>query len=66
MKSIRLLALIFGLMSITTMAQTRSKPLVFTHVTVIDATGAGAQRDMVVVVTGNKIADIGKFGELQK
>ena len=65
MKSIRLLALILGLMSITAMAQTRSRPIAFTHVTVIDATGAAAQSDMVVVVTGDKITDIGKFGKVK-
>ncbi len=62
MKSIRLFVLVFGLLSITLSAQTRSKPIVFTHVTVIDATGADAQSDMVVVVTGEKITGIGKFG----
>jgi len=36
------------------MAQTKSKPLVFTHVTVIDATSAEAQSDMVVVVAGGR------------
>lgn len=65
MKSIRLLILIFGLMSITTVAQTSSKPIVFTHVTVIDATGAGAQSEMVVVITGEKITGIGKFGKVK-
>ena len=62
---VSLLALMFVLMSITTMAQTRSKPVVFTHVTVIDATGAAAQSNMVVVVTGDKITDIGKFGKVK-
>lgn len=65
MKSISLFALIFGLMSVTAMAQTRSKPIVFRHVTVIDATGADAQSDMVVVVTGDKITGIGKFGAVK-
>jgi hypothetical protein len=65
MKSIRLLALIIGLMSITTLAQTKSKPLAFTHVTVIDATGAVPQREMVVVITGDKITDIGRFGKVK-
>jgi imidazolonepropionase-like amidohydrolase len=62
---VSLLVLMFGLMSITTMAQTRSKPVVFTHVTVIDATGAAAQSEMVVVVTGDKITGIGKFGKVK-
>lgn len=35
-------------------------PLVFTHVTVIDATGAPAQPDMTVVIRGNRITELGK------
>ncbi|HEV2985893.1 MAG TPA: amidohydrolase family protein [Vicinamibacterales bacterium] len=38
------------------------QPLAFTHVTVIDATGSPAQPDMTVVVTGNRINALGKFG----
>ena len=34
--------------------------LAFTHVTVIDATGAAAQPDMTVVVSGNRITAVGK------
>ena len=64
MKIIRLFVLMFGLMSILATAQVKSKPIVFTHVTVIDATGAAAQSDMIVVVTGEKIAGIGKFGKI--
>jgi imidazolonepropionase-like amidohydrolase len=62
---VSLLALMYVLMFIPTMAQTRSKPVVFTHVTVIDATGAAAQSNMVVVVTGDKITSIGKFGKVK-
>jgi hypothetical protein len=36
------------------------RPLAFTHVTVIDGTGAAAQRDMTVVVTGDRITTLGK------
>lgn len=36
------------------------KQLVFTHVTVIDATGAPANSDMTVVITGDRITEIGK------
>jgi amidohydrolase family protein len=61
----RLFILMFGLVSIVAMAQTRSKPIVFTHATVIDATGAGAQSDMVVIVTGETITEIGKFGKIE-
>src|SRR5713226_3340483 len=34
--------------------------LVFTHVTVIDCTGAPEQPDMTVVITGDRISAIGK------
>ena len=36
--------------------------LAFTHVTVIDATGAPAQPDMTVLVSGERITALGKFG----
>jgi len=35
------------------------KPLVFTHVTVIDATGAPAKPDMTLVVIGDRITELG-------
>jgi len=38
--------------------------IAFTHVTVIDATGAAAKPDMTVIVEGEKIAAVGKFGEV--
>ena len=38
----------------------QSNQLVFTHVTVIDATGAPAQADMTLVITGDSITEIGK------
>ena len=41
-----------------------ARPLVFTHVSVIDATGSPPQPDMTVVVTGNRISQIGKSGEV--
>ncbi len=64
MKVIFSLAIILSLIS-SAISQTKSKPIVFTHVTVIDATGADAQSDMVVVVTGETITDIGKFGKIK-
>ncbi|HXI92348.1 MAG TPA: amidohydrolase family protein [Blastocatellia bacterium] len=36
------------------------KQLVLTHVTVIDATGAPANSDMTVVITGDRITELGK------
>jgi imidazolonepropionase-like amidohydrolase len=40
-------------------------PLAFTHVTVIDGTGAPPQGDMVVVVTGDRITALGPSGKLR-
>jgi imidazolonepropionase-like amidohydrolase len=40
------------------------RPLAFTHVTVIDATGASAKPDMTVIVTGNLITTLGKSSQL--
>ena len=42
----------------------RQKALVFTHVTVIDATGAPAKPDMTVVVRGDRIEALGKTANL--
>ena len=45
-------------------AQTRSRTtrsLAFTHVNVIDATGAPIKTDMTVVITGKRITALGKF-----
>ena len=38
---------------------TQPKSLVFTHVTVIDATGAPARAEMTVVITGDRISELG-------
>src|SRR6202040_2495734 len=38
------------------------RPLAFTHVTIVDATGSPAQPDMTVLVSGNRITALGKFG----
>ena len=65
MKIIRLFILTFGLASIVAMTLTRSKPIVFTHATVIDATGADTQSDMVIIVTGETITEVGKFGKIE-
>ena len=39
-----------------------SKPFVFSHVTVIDTTGAPPKPNMTVVITGDRIAALGKAG----
>jgi imidazolonepropionase-like amidohydrolase len=41
------------------------KSLVFTHVTVIDATGLPAKPEMTVVIMGEHIAALGKTGEIR-
>ena len=43
----------------------KSRPLVFTHITVIDATGASAQPDMTVVIQGDRITELGKSGTVR-
>jgi len=43
---------------------TQPMPLVFTHVTVIDATGAPVQPDMTVVITKGRITALGKTGTI--
>jgi imidazolonepropionase-like amidohydrolase len=43
---------------------TNQRPLAFTHVTVIDATGAPAQPDMTVVVSGDHIAALGRAAQV--
>jgi len=40
------------------------RPFAFTHVTVIDATGVAAQPDMTVVVSGDRITELGKTGQV--
>lgn len=43
----------------------RPKPLIITHVTVIDATGSPAKPDMTVVITGDRITALGKGGRVR-
>jgi hypothetical protein len=63
-----LLFLLVWLLPVGSFAQqgdnNQQKTLVFTHVTVIDATGAPAQTDMTVVVRDDRIEEMGKTGEL--
>jgi len=40
------------------------RPLVFTHVTVIDMTGASPSPDMTVVITGDRITELGKSAKV--
>jgi len=43
---------------------TQSRPLVLTHVTLIDVTGGPARSDMSVIVTNDRITEIGRTGEV--
>jgi len=45
--------------------QSQRKPLVFSHITVIDATGASAKPDMTVVITGDRITQLGPTGKVK-
>src|SRR5919106_358034 len=44
---------------------TQRKRLVFTHVTIIDVTGAPVKSDMTVVIDGNRISEVGPSTELR-
>jgi imidazolonepropionase-like amidohydrolase len=59
--------LLFALFAQSFQAQSTYKPkaLVFTHVTVIDVTGAPAKSDMTVVINGNRITSVGKSGKIR-
>jgi cytosine/adenosine deaminase-related metal-dependent hydrolase len=64
MKRIAVLALFLVLAvvpSVQAQQEPQAKPLVFTHVTVIDATGAPAQPDMTVVITKDRMTTLGQF-----
>src|SRR5213083_1286151 len=67
MKTIARLSLILFCSSLL-LAQQRtssSQVLVFTHVTVIDATGAEAKPDMTVVIRDGRIAELGRSGKIR-
>lgn len=59
--------LLFSILAITTTiaAPAAESPLVFTHVNVIDATGAPVKQDMTVVVAGQQIIEVGKSGDVR-
>ena len=57
LSALLLLLLIF---SIVSAQQVRAEVLAFTHVTVIDMTGAPPKPDMTVVIKGNRITSIGR------
>ncbi len=50
----------------TTVASAQAQSAIaFTHVTVIDGTGAAPRTDMVVVVTGDRISAVAKVGDVR-
>ncbi|HZS10025.1 MAG TPA: amidohydrolase family protein [Blastocatellia bacterium] len=59
-RAIPLLLTLFVLSSVQTEITGQPGQIVITHVTVIDATGAPAQPDMTVIITGDRITTIGK------
>jgi imidazolonepropionase-like amidohydrolase len=44
--------------------ESQPRPYAFTHVTIIDATGAPAQPDMTLVVMGTHLGALGKYGKV--
>src|SRR3989442_2070552 len=52
-----LLLVLATLLFIQARQRTQPRPLVFTHVTVIDATGAPVKPEMTVVITGDRITE---------
>jgi len=68
MKNVFVLLLLFAVPNISSAPlpqNAQSKLLVFTHVNIIDATGAPAIPNMTIVITGNHIAGIGKTGKVR-
>lgn len=60
-----LILLLHGLMFAQTTTLPQARPLMFTHVTVIDVTGAPSKTNMTVIVTGNHITDVGRTGKVR-
>src|SRR5260370_36684076 len=56
---LRLLLMVSAWLFAHAQRSTQPRPLVFTHVTVIDATGAPAKPDMSVVIIGDRITNLG-------
>jgi imidazolonepropionase-like amidohydrolase len=64
-----LAVLLFCVMPVLLLAHPKQnrqpKPLILTHVTVIDATGAAANSDMTVVIISDRITELGKTREVR-
>ena len=66
MKTIaRLLLILFCSSLLLAQQRTSSRQLVFTHVTLIDGTGAAAKPDMTVVIRDGRIAALGRSGKIR-
>jgi imidazolonepropionase-like amidohydrolase len=67
--TILLLLLQLLLLPVSALTQTnqkpQSKPLVLTHVTVIDTKGAPSQPDMTVIITGDRVTNLGRTGKIR-
>jgi imidazolonepropionase-like amidohydrolase len=59
------LALLLSILLPASLATAQTKPLVFTHATVIDMTGAPPKPDVTVIVVGNRITALGKSGKVR-
>lgn len=62
--SLMLAVLLPSLVVAQTKTAAQSQPLVFTHVTLIDGTGAAAMPDMTVIITGDRITKVGRSVEV--
>jgi imidazolonepropionase-like amidohydrolase len=60
-----LILLLQGLVFSQTTRVPPTRPLVLTHVTVIDVTGAPSKPDMIVIIEGNRIAAVGRTGKVR-
>src|ERR1700730_14322579 len=54
-----------GLMSLQAKGQIQSKALVITHVTIIDVKEGHTRPDVTVVITGNRIVELGDAGNIR-
>ena len=53
------------MIAVSVVCYSQSQPLVISHVTVIDMTGAGPKADLDVVIQGNRITQIGKSTKIR-
>ncbi len=64
MSALLLLSVLPGVLVAQPNRNPRQRVLVFTHVTIIDATGSPAKPDMTVVIIGGRINALGKAGKI--